>query len=84
MPEAEVSLRLAFHLLGLPGSEGVARVAIDGAQVKVGRDRIFPIAAFLAETGWTQVRQRGLISSWASSSLLQALHWSPRALGSPQ
>jgi hypothetical protein len=59
MPEAEVSLRLAFHLLDLPGSQRVARVAIDGAQVKVGRDRIFPIVAFLAETGWTQVRQRG-------------------------
>ena len=34
MPEAEPKgLRLAFYLLALPGSDAVARVAIDGAQV---------------------------------------------------
>ena len=43
MPEAEVSLRLAFYLLDLPGSDGVARVGIDGAQVRVGRRRVVPI-----------------------------------------
>jgi hypothetical protein len=32
MPEAEVSLRLAFYLLKLPGSQGEAKVAIDGAK----------------------------------------------------
>jgi hypothetical protein len=30
MPEAEVSLRLAFHLLSLPGAQGDALVAIVG------------------------------------------------------
>ena len=35
MPEAEVSLRLAFYLLDLSGNPGAAKVAIDGAQIKV-------------------------------------------------
>lgn len=59
MPEAEVSLRLAFHLLSLPGGEGSAEVAIDGAQVKVGKDQIFPISLFLKQHGWEQVEQIG-------------------------
>ena len=59
MAEAEVSLRLAFHLLGLPGSDGVARVAIDGAQVKVGKRRVFPIVDFLSGMGWEQAEQVG-------------------------
>ena len=41
--QAEVSLRLAFYLLDLPGSDGVARVGIDGAQVRVGRRLVAPI-----------------------------------------
>ena len=59
MPEAEVSLRLAFYLLALPGSDGVARVAIDGAQVKVGKRRVFPIVDFLSGMGWEQAEQMG-------------------------
>ena len=59
MAEAEVSLRLAFHLLALPGNDGLARVAIDGAQVKVGKRRIFPIVDFLRDTGWEQEEQIG-------------------------
>jgi hypothetical protein len=59
MPEAEVSLRLAFHLLSLPGSEGSAQVAIDGAQVRVGKDEIFPMSLFLKRHGWEQVEQIG-------------------------
>ena len=37
MPEAEVALRFAFHLLDLSGSHGVADAhgAIDGAQIRV-------------------------------------------------
>ena len=35
MPEAEVSLRLAFYLLGLPESGPTATVGIDGAHIKV-------------------------------------------------
>ena len=59
MPEAEVSLRLAFYLLALPGSDGVARVAIDGAQVKVGKRRVFPIEGFLRGMGWEQAEPIG-------------------------
>ena len=59
MPEAEVSLRLAFHLLALSGSQGVARVAIDGAQIRVHGAEVFPIAAFLADARWEQTAQEG-------------------------
>ena len=59
MPEAEVSLLLAFYLLNQPHSRGVAEVAIDGAQVRVGENEIFPITSFLSDFGWTQVDQQG-------------------------
>lgn len=59
MPEAEVSLRLAFHLLALEGSHKSAMVAIDGAQIRVHDSAVFPIAAFLDDQGWTQITQRG-------------------------
>ncbi len=52
MAEAEVSLRLAFYLLALPGSDGVAKVAIDGAQVKVGKRRVFRIVGFFRGMAW--------------------------------
>ena len=59
MPEAEVSLRLAYYLLSLPGSNGKAKVAIDGAQVRVNGSDIFPITEFLSTTGWEQIDQEG-------------------------
>ena len=59
MPEAEVSLLLAIYLLDRPDSSGVAKVAIDGAQVRVGENEIFPIAHFLSKHQWAQVEQRG-------------------------
>ena len=59
MPEAEVSLRLAFHLLSLPGAENKVEVAIDGAQIRVHGDEVFPISPFLFNTGWRQVKQIG-------------------------
>lgn len=59
MPEAEVSLRLAFHLLAMPDSQGTAEVAIDGAQVRVLGSEVFPIAAFLLDVEWKQVEQLG-------------------------
>ncbi len=59
MPEAEVSLRLAVHLLALPGSQGVVEVAIDGAQIKVHGAEVFPIATFLADAEWKQIEQVG-------------------------
>ena len=62
MPEAEVTLRFAFWLLGRCGAGGHADIAIDGAHVKIrghhaaGRwieDRkIFPIEQFLMECQW--------------------------------
>ena len=66
MPEAEVSLLLAFYLLEHPDSSGLAEVTIDGAQVMVGENRIFPIADFLSGRGWTQVEQRGR-NDWQGS-----------------
>ena len=59
MPEAEVSLRLAFHLLSKPNSSGTASVAIDGEQIRCGDRVIFPIAEFLDEMNWRQIKQIG-------------------------
>jgi hypothetical protein len=59
MPESEVSLRLAFHLLSLPDAQGSAQVAIDGAQIRVHGTEVFPIAAFLAGQGWEMIAQKG-------------------------
>jgi len=59
MPEAEVSLRLAFHLLRQPGSAGEASVALDGAQVHVHGKQVFPVEDFLADQGWKQTFQQG-------------------------
>ncbi len=63
MSEAEVALRLAFHLLGLHGSSGEALVAIDGAQVVAHGAEVFPLADFLRTEGWSQVQQSGK-NSW--------------------
>lgn len=59
MPEAEVSLRLAFHLLAQIGAGRHASVAIDGAQVRVGGREIFPVIDFLLGEGWQLVKQVG-------------------------
>ena len=59
MAEAEVALRLAFHLLRAPGSAGRAQVAIDGAQIKVHGTEVFPLPAFLEAEGWKQVEESG-------------------------
>lgn len=59
MPEAEVALRLAFHLLAHPQSGGEASVALDGAQIRVHGRQVFPIEAFLDDVGWKQVSQVG-------------------------
>ena len=52
MPEAEVSLRLAFHLIerGLVISD--VHVAIDGAQIKTTDAIHFGIEDFLSALGW--------------------------------
>jgi hypothetical protein len=59
MPEAEVSLRLAFHLSRMDTSGSKISVAIDGAQVRNGEDEIFPIVKFLACEQWAQTGQEG-------------------------
>lgn len=59
MAEAEVSLRLAFHLLELQRNHNPVRVAIDGAHIRVHGSQIFPIQPFLQHYGWKQVRQKG-------------------------
>lgn len=59
MPEAEVSLRLAFHLLDHPGSAREASVALDGAQVRVHGKQVFPVEDFLQDFGWKQTAQEG-------------------------
>ncbi len=57
--EAAVALRLASCLVSLPGSSGLCRVAIDGAQVMVDGREIFPIDAYLDDHGWRQTGQAG-------------------------
>jgi hypothetical protein len=52
MPEAEVALRFAFYLLGLPEGGDRVEVAIDGAAVKTKEKQIFPLPRFLQGLGW--------------------------------
>lgn len=59
MSEAEVSLRLAFHLLAYPASSNECVVAIDGAQVQVQDEKVFPLAEFIASDGWRKLGQSG-------------------------
>lgn len=66
MSEAEVAIRFAQYLLGLPGAEPFVDVAIDGAGVAVAGTAIFPLAEFLQHLGWEQLEQRGK-NVWAGS-----------------
>jgi hypothetical protein len=59
MAEAEVSLRLAFHLLRLQERKDTVSVAIDGAQIRVHGSQVFPIQWFPREHGWELVEQKG-------------------------
>lgn len=52
MPEAEVSLRIAFFLIEQRRTASVVRVAIDGAQIKTEQVIHFPIIEFLNSNGW--------------------------------
>jgi hypothetical protein len=56
MPEAEVSLRMAFFLLRSGLTNAPIRVAIDGAQVKTAGAMHFDIDDFLARFGCSQVK----------------------------
>jgi hypothetical protein len=75
MSEAEVSLRLAFWLIReklVSDSENQVLVAIDNAQIRVGKVVVFDVAAFLRENHWSKAdsiagwrgthRQAGLAS----------------------
>ena len=53
MPEAEVSIRLAEYLSDPGKSSNHIEVAIDGAQVKIGKTNIFPLKCFMKDTGWS-------------------------------
>lgn len=52
MPEAEVSVRLAFWLIQNQMAAGDIDVAIDGAQVKVSDTIHFDLSGFLQRSGW--------------------------------
>jgi hypothetical protein len=56
MPEAEVSLRLAFWLFERKIAPGPVEVAIDGAQVQL-LDRVhFDLVGFMSGCGWAKQR----------------------------
>src|SRR5687767_10998598 len=63
MPEAEVSLRLAFWLLERGHAAGRVDVAIDGAQVRIGDTIHFNLPGFLEERGW---RKSATSDAWQS------------------
>jgi hypothetical protein len=52
MTEAEVSLRLAFHLLIQPGAVPSITVCLDRHHVLSGGKVIFPVHSFLSSEGW--------------------------------
>lgn len=60
MPEAEVSLRLAFFLIKNGFTSNDVEVAIDGAQVKTSDKVHFPISDFLTFEGWHKVKESGV------------------------
>jgi hypothetical protein len=55
MPEAEVSLRLAFFLIEKGHAVSDVKVAIDGAQIRTKKRVHFPIVDFLASQGWNRI-----------------------------
>jgi hypothetical protein len=59
MPEGEVILRLAFHLLTLPGALPTVRVGLDDKHEIANGEVIFPVADFLAAEGWQQKERKG-------------------------
>lgn len=57
MAEAEVSLRLAVHLIMSGRVKSDVEVALDGAQVKVGQTQHFDVPSFLSSLGWLPEQQ---------------------------
>ncbi len=52
MSEAEVSLRLAIHLVMSGRVKSDVEVALDGAQVRIGQTQHFDVPCFLKSLGW--------------------------------
>lgn len=52
MSEAEVSLRLAVHLVTSGLAKSDVSVALDGAQVQIGQTQHFDVLGFLNSLGW--------------------------------
>ncbi len=52
MPEAEVSLRLAFYLISKNKVSSNVTVSIDGAQIKTNENTHFDIRGFLKCEDW--------------------------------
>lgn len=71
MSEAEVSLRLAIYFLRHGIAVSDVEVAIDGAQIKTGKDVHFPIAEFLEQHGCIR-HDNG--SGWAGAYTLDCPH----------
>lgn len=55
MPEAEVSLLLALHLIGEGFAKADVTVALDGAQVRIGDQHHFDVLGFMSRHGWHRV-----------------------------
>jgi len=64
MPEAEVSLRVAFYLLRSRLTDLPVRVAIDGAQVQTAGTLHFDIDGFLSDFGCAPV---GATATWRAT-----------------
>ena len=88
MPEAEVTLRFAFWLLGKCGANAHADVAIDGAHVKIAghhaagiwieQKHIFPIESFLQELQWLPKHGgRGWRGAYSRSNQTLAIRSAP-------
>lgn len=69
MPEAEVSLRLAFYLIEAGMTTATVTVAIDGAQIRTGTSVHFKIKEFMHEHGW---RNTGDPDVWQADYVSQA------------
>ena len=59
MPEGEVVLRLAFHLIKLRGASRSVTASLDRHHIKSGDKWVFRIAPFLAAAGWKLIEPSG-------------------------
>lgn len=64
MPEAEVALLLAQHLLGLPNADAHAEVAIDGASILAHGTIVFDIERHMESAGWRPIDASTGRNSW--------------------